>query len=45
MSGIQVDLKLIAGWEDWQHEVLNARDEVARWTSEHAPVPTFGFCD
>lgn len=70
ISGISVDLKLIAKWEDWQHEVLtskdrydmiflglyqalhdstgksvNSSDEVARWTSEHAPVPTFGFWD
>jgi len=70
LSGIQVDLKLVTNWEDWQHEVLsarekydlifiglyqalhdregrsvNTRDEVARWTSEHAPVPTFGFWD
>lgn len=70
ISGIQVDLKLAASWEDWQQQVLNARDkydlifiglyqalhdregrsvntrdEVARWTSAHAPVPTFGFWD
>jgi len=70
VSGIQVDLKLTASWEEWQHEVstardkydlifiglyqalhdkegrsVNTRDEVARWTSEHSPVPTFGFWD
>lgn len=70
INGVDVELKLIERWEQWQTEVLNAgknydvifvglyqalhdasgksantADEVVRWTSEHTPVPSFGFWD
>lgn len=70
IGGVQVELKLIEHWEQWQEQVLHAKDhydviflglyqalrdasgksanttdEVARWTSEHTPIPAFGFWD
>lgn len=40
-----VFIGLYQALHDREGHSVNTRDEVARWTSEHAPVPTFGFWD
>lgn len=67
LSGIDISVKAIGSWQEWQNSVLKAKEngydalivglyhtikdhgkavaaeKVITWTSEHTPIPPFGF--